>query len=118
MQALTSEPIAFAEDEKQRPVCLGVKTLIPQNEHSIMGLPFLLVREADFPRTFKDPLVKRQSLRDVNDEVDYNSDPELIAKNQGQLLKSLKGSIDRYVSGNPLRFIDNLRLPFEDRMNN
>ena len=53
-------------------------------------VPFMVVQEADFPQVFQDPIIKKQKLVEFNDEIDYNSDPELIAKNRKQLLKSLK----------------------------
>ena len=76
-------------------------------------VPFMVVQEADFPQVFQDPIIKKQKLVEFNDEIDYNSDPELIAKNRKQLLKSLKTSIERYVTGNPLQYIGNIKLTFD-----
>jgi len=47
---------------------------------------------------------------DYNDEIDYESGPELIAKNRKQLLKSLTMSIWRFVIEKPINYIENIKL--------
>ena len=84
----------------QQPVHLEVKSLASQNGSGKRA--FLVVHEAELPAIFDDPVLKKQKLKDYNDEIDYNSDSELITKNKKQLLKMLTGSINRYVQGNPL----------------
>lgn len=90
---------------------LQIKSLASQN--AVGKNAFLVIQEEEFPSIFQDPILKKQKLKDYNDEIDYNSDKELIAKNKKQLLKSLTNSIDRYVTGNPLQLIENIKLTRE-----
>lgn len=46
-------------------------------------MDFLLIHESDFPDVFDDPVVKSQKLSHFNEEIDYDSDPGLVVKNQG-----------------------------------
>lgn len=41
----------------------------------------MLIDEEDFEGSFKHPVIKGQKLSSFNDEIDYDSDRELIAKN-------------------------------------
>ena len=42
---------------------------------------FLVVDEKDFEGAFKHHVIKGQKLSNFNEEIDYDSDRELIAKN-------------------------------------
>ena len=41
----------------------------------------MIVDEKDFDGAFKHPAIKGQKLSHFNEEIDYDSDKELIAKN-------------------------------------
>ena len=71
---------------------------------------FLHIQENQFPHIFQDPVLTSQKLEDFNEEIDYDSGAELVAKNKKQLLKSLTNSIWRVVTENPLNYIENVKV--------
>ena len=101
------DQIPCTKDQKHLPR-MEINSLISQGTGR--PVPFMVVQEADFPQVFQDPILKKQKLLDYNDEIDYESGPELIAKNRKQLLKSLTGSIERYITRNPMNYIGNIKL--------
>ena len=74
-----ADQIKAAEDNGQ-PIRLEIKSLV--DESKMNAKPFLLIHESDFPGIFKDPILKGQKLSHFHQEIDYNSDPELVEKNQ------------------------------------
>lgn len=71
---------------------------------------FLQIQESQFPQVFQDPILTSKKLEDFNEEIDYDSGAELVAKNKKQLLKSLTNSIWRVVTENPLNYIENVKV--------
>ena len=70
---------------------------------------FMCIRELEFPRLFKNPIVKHQKMSKFLDEQDFNSDTETIERNRGDLLKQVTSAIDSFVRSDPTKVIQNLK---------